>query len=142
MDEVVYQCQCGKEHVIGPEHLNRTLKCDECEHLMKINSRGENVINRPVMDKKERARKREKQYAANTAASQANSALICGIVGFFICAPVMAPMAIYYSLNAKKLMNKHGVRTGDGKATAGLVLGIIQACLLVLVLIMMAVGNA
>ncbi len=57
----------------------------------------------------------------------ATSSLVCGILGFFICGPIFGIVAISSANKAKKLiLQQPEVYTGDGLATAGLVVGIID----------------
>lgn len=58
--------------------------------------------------------------------SKANTALWCGIFGF--CCFIVAIIAIVNGANANKLFAKHG-QPSSGKATAGVVLGIIWCVL-------------
>ena len=59
-----------------------------------------------------------------TEASDANTALILSILGI-LCCGLMAPVSIIYAMKAKKQIQQNPNLTGGGKATAGLVLGII-----------------
>jgi len=57
----------------------------------------------------------------------ATSSLVWGILGFFICGPIFGIVAISNANKAKKLVQQQpDVYTGDGIATAGLVMGIID----------------
>lgn len=67
------------------------------------------------------------------AAGNAKSALICGLVGLVICAPVFASMAISSGNAALKVLDQYPLYDGPrGKARAGVVLGWIGWILLVL----------
>lgn len=53
-------------------------------------------------------------------------ALVLGIAGFFVC-PLVGIVSIVLAGQAKtEIRNSGGTQTGDGMATAGLVLGWIQ----------------
>jgi len=57
----------------------------------------------------------------------ATSSLVWGILGFFICGLIFGIVAISNANKAKKLIREQpDVYTGDGLATAGLVIGIIE----------------
>jgi hypothetical protein len=73
---------------------------------------------------------------------KATAALVCGIVGC-LCGfgIILGPVAIYLATTAKREIRASGGRlTGEGMATAGLVLGIIAVALFVAGLIVFAVG--
>jgi hypothetical protein len=58
--------------------------------------------------------------------SKATASLVCGIVGLFLCGVILGPVAIYLSNQAKREIRESGGQyTGEGLATAGMVLGII-----------------
>ncbi len=58
--------------------------------------------------------------------SKATASLVCGIVGLFLCGVVLGPVAIYLGNTARREIRASGGRlSGDGLATAGIVLGII-----------------
>lgn len=57
----------------------------------------------------------------------ATSSLVWGILGFFFCGLILGIVAISNANKAKKLIQEQpDVYTGDGLATAGLVIGIID----------------
>ena len=57
----------------------------------------------------------------------ATSSLVWGILGFFLCGIILGIVAISNANKAKKLIQQQpNVYTGDGLATAGLVIGIID----------------
>jgi uncharacterized protein DUF4190 len=56
---------------------------------------------------------------------EANEALTYGIVGMFCFGIVLGPVAISKALKAKKMISMNPRLAGSGKATAGLVLGIL-----------------
>jgi hypothetical protein len=60
---------------------------------------------------------------------QANTALKYALVGLFCFGIVLGPLAIKNALDAKKLIALRPGMTGDGKATAALVIGIIDVAL-------------
>jgi hypothetical protein len=79
-------------------------------------------------------------YGAPTNAGTAVGALVCGILSLICgflggCGIVFGPIAIVLGLNArKKIRRSNGMVTGEGLATAGIVLGIVGALLSVIVL--------
>jgi hypothetical protein len=60
---------------------------------------------------------------------QANTALKYALVGLFCFGIVLGPLAIKNALDAKKLIALRPGMTGDGKATAALVIGIVDVAL-------------
>jgi hypothetical protein len=56
---------------------------------------------------------------------EATEALTYGIIGLFCFGIVLGPVAISKALKAKKMMAMNPRLAGSGKATAGLILGII-----------------
>lgn len=66
---------------------------------------------------------------------EAKEALIYGIVSLFCCAIIIGPIAIYKGLQARKMMAMNPRLSGSGKATAGIVLGIVGLVLFVVVMI-------
>jgi hypothetical protein len=61
---------------------------------------------------------------AKTAASNARSALICGLIGLVVCAPVFASMAISSGNSAIEVLDRYPLYDGPrGRARAGVVLG-------------------
>jgi hypothetical protein len=67
------------------------------------------------------------------AAPGATASLVCGIIGLFICGIVLGIIAIVKANEAKRAIAADPRYTGGGMATAGLVLGIIDLVLHVLV---------
>lgn len=64
----------------------------------------------------------------------ARSALICGLVGLVFCGVVLGPLAISKAGAAKRAIAADPSLTGEGLATAGMVLGILDLVLFVIVL--------
>ena len=56
---------------------------------------------------------------------EATEALILAIVGLFCCGVILGPIAIYKGLNAKKMIQANPQLSGNGKATAAIVIGVI-----------------
>ena len=56
---------------------------------------------------------------------EANEALTYGIVGIFCFGFILGPIAVSKALKAKKMIAMNPRLAGSGKATAGLVLGIL-----------------
>ena len=74
--------------------------------------------------------------------SKATASLICGIIGLFLCGVILGPVAIYLGNQAKQEIRGSGGRyTGDGMATAGIVLGIIAVVAFVVGLIYVLANN-
>ena len=68
-------------------------------------------------------------FAGEQASKTATSSLVCGIIGLFVAGIILGIVAIAQGNKAKQLGYQ------GGKATAGIVLGIIDIVLLVLLLI-------
>jgi len=59
-------------------------------------------------------------------AGKATGALVCGIIGLFLCGIILGPVAIYLGTQAKKeIRTSDGRLKGEGMATAGIVMGVI-----------------
>jgi hypothetical protein len=70
---------------------------------------------------------------AKTAASNARDAIIYGILGMFICAPVFGSMAVSSGKTAIEILDRYPLYDGPrGKARTGMVLGYIAWGLLIL----------
>ncbi|MFC2172804.1 DUF4190 domain-containing protein [Acidobacteriota bacterium] len=55
------------------------------------------------------------------------ASLLCGIIGFFVCGPILGTIAIIQGNKARKLVREFPEQyTGGGLGTAGLVMGIID----------------
>lgn len=67
-------------------------------------------------------------------APDAKTALICGIVGLLFCGVVLGPLAISKASAAKQAIAKDPTLSGEGLATAGMVLGILDLVFFVIVL--------
>jgi hypothetical protein len=63
---------------------------------------------------------------------EANEALTYSIVGIFCFGIILEPIAISKALKAKKMMAMNPRLAGSGKATAGLIIGIVALVLWVL----------
>jgi len=67
------------------------------------------------------------EYKPKTTAPGATSSLVWSIVGLLFCGLIFGCFAISKANKAKKLIQSHpDLYTGDGLATAGLVIGIID----------------
>ena len=76
------------------------------------------------------------QYRPKTNAPGASSSLVRAILGFFFCGLILGLVAISNANKAKKLIQSQpDVYTGEGLATAGLVIGIIDLVAWALILI-------
>jgi hypothetical protein len=76
----------------------------------------------------------------------ATAALVLGICGLLVCAPICGPLAIVYGNKARREIDASGGRlTGRGLGTAGLVMGWIATALTLLgvvaILIAIAVNS-
>ena len=69
------------------------------------------------------------------------ASLVLGIVGLFCFGIIMGPLAIVFGVKARREVAMNPTYTGGGLATAGLVMGIIDTLLFVLI-IFMQVGKA
>ena len=71
------------------------------------------------------------QAIIDTIRSNANTALTCGIIGLFICGPVLGSMAISNANKAIRELDNYPLYVGPrGKANAGLILGWLDWILL------------
>ncbi|HOD49338.1 MAG TPA: DUF4190 domain-containing protein [Candidatus Hydrogenedentes bacterium] len=69
-------------------------------------------------------------YRPRVTAPGATSSLVLALVGFFICGPIFGLLAISEANRAKRMIQMQpDVYNGEGLATAGLVLGIIELVL-------------
>lgn len=66
---------------------------------------------------------------------KATGSLVCGIIGLFFCGLILGIIAIVLGTGAKKAMQQSGNFDGQGMATAGVVLGIIDLILHVVIAI-------
>lgn len=75
---------------------------------------------------------------------EASEALTYSIVGIFCCGIILQPIAISKALKAKKMIAMNPRLTGSGKATAGLIIGIVGLVLWILGMIvrLAAIGHA
>lgn len=75
-------------------------------------------------------------HSQKTNAEGATSSLVYGILGFFICGPIFGIAAISNANKAKKTIAANPeMYEGDGLATAGLVLGIIDLSVWALIIL-------
>jgi uncharacterized membrane protein YdbT with pleckstrin-like domain len=65
---------------------------------------------------------------------EAKEALMYAIVGVFCCGIILEPIAIYKALRAKKMIAANPNLTGEGKATAALVIAMIVLAFFVIVM--------
>jgi ABC-type phosphate transport system permease subunit len=78
---------------------------------------------------------------AKATAPGATASVVCGILGFFIFGFILGPVAIGKANAARKQIAAHPDRyTGEGLATAGTVLGVIDIIGAVFAIMMMAAG--
>ena len=76
-----------------------------------------------------------------TNAPGAVASLVCGIIGLLICQIVLGPIAVVLALGAKKRIKADPRYTGDGMATAGLILGIVALSLFALYMVAAFAGG-
>ena len=66
--------------------------------------------------------------------------LVSGIVGILVCGVILGPVAIWLGTTAKREIRESGGRlSGEGMATAGIVLGIVAVAAFVIGVIVLAV---
>jgi hypothetical protein len=65
-------------------------------------------------------------HGPKTNAPGAVSSLVLGIIGFFVCGVIFGPIAISKSSSAKTAMAADPTLGGEGLATAGMVMGIVD----------------
>jgi hypothetical protein len=69
---------------------------------------------------------------ATVPCKEAGEALTYSIIGLFCFGIILEPIAIHKALKAKKMMKLNPQLSGAGKATAGLIIGIVGLILWVL----------
>jgi hypothetical protein len=80
-------------------------------------------------------------YVAKSTAPGADASLNCAVIGLFVCGIILGPIAIINANKAKKLIAKNPDKyIGEGKATAGLVIGIIDLAVWGIVLLIRLVA--
>jgi hypothetical protein len=79
-------------------------------------------------------------HGPKTNAPGAVQSLVCGLIGLVFCQIILGPVAIAKASAAKKAMASDPTLGGDGLATAGMVLGIVDLVVFVLYL-MHRMGN-
>jgi hypothetical protein len=73
------------------------------------------------------------------ATGKATGSMVCGIVGLFVCGPVLGVVAIVLAIQARREIDlSHGRVGGDGMATTGFILGIIDVALFFILLAIVA----
>jgi hypothetical protein len=77
-------------------------------------------------------------YGGAVACPLAGEALKYAIVGIFCCGIVLGPLAIKKGLDAKRMIAMNPGMTGDGKATAAIVIGAIEIVLTIISILMRA----
>ena len=80
-------------------------------------------------------------HGPKTNAPGAVSSLVYGIVGLFICGLILGVVAIQYSKKAKAAMALDPHLGGEGLATAGFVMGVIDIIAWGIIVIMRATGG-
>ena len=69
----------------------------------------------------------ERRYKAT--AGGAVASLVCAIIGLFTLGIILGPIAIFLARGAKRRIREDPELGGDGIATAGLVIGIVDTAL-------------
>lgn len=69
------------------------------------------------------------QEAGTIPCPQAKEALMYAIVSFFCFGFILGPIAIFKAIKARKIIAENPQLSGDGKALAALIMGIISSCL-------------
>jgi len=72
---------------------------------------------------------------------EASDAFKIAIIGLFIIAIILEPIAILKALKAKKMINANPRLTGSGKATAALIIGIIRLLLEIFLILVVSIHN-
>jgi hypothetical protein len=75
-------------------------------------------------------------------AGKAVAALVCGIVGLFVCAPVGIAAIILGNQARTEIAGSGGRLQGDGMALAGLIMGWIAVGLLILGVVIFVIALA
>jgi len=74
--------------------------------------------------------------------SHATNALVSALVGIFFCNIVLGPAAIVHAVRARKMIAQHPqILTGSGMALAGMIVGIIDPILFILVIAAQAAAH-
>jgi predicted RNA-binding Zn-ribbon protein involved in translation (DUF1610 family) len=107
----------------GESILRSARKCKHCKSMLLG----------PATPAGQRFQGRRRKRAASS--NEGTTALVLGILAFFICGPILAPMAILYGNSARR---KPGQETAG---IIGMVLGIIYLVLFVLVILLVFAGN-
>jgi hypothetical protein len=67
----------------------------------------------------------------------ATASVVCGVIGLFVFGIILGSVAIAKAASAKQLLAEHpDLYTGNGKATTGMVLGVIDVVGAIVALIM------
>ena len=70
-------------------------------------------------------------YQAPRSHGKATAAMVCGIIGIFLCPIVLSLLAVIFGVTSKNEIDaSDGAYTNRSSATAGLVLGIIGLALM------------
>lgn len=77
--------------------------------------------------------------ASAPTAGKAVGALVCGIVGLTVCAPVGIAAVVLGSQARREIGASGGTLQGDGMAQAGLIMGWISVGLLILGILVVAI---
>jgi len=78
--------------------------------------------------------------AATQPCKEASEALIYAIIGLFCVGFILGPIAVYKAIQAKKLMAANPNLTGSGKATAAMVIGVLDLIFSIIGIVTMRSG--
>jgi len=81
-------------------------------------------------------------FGGQSFAKDAQTAMICSIVGILCCGIILGPVGLIKGLNAKKAMQASGNFEGQGMATAAIVIGAIDIGLFIIGIIINVAANS
>jgi hypothetical protein len=73
---------------------------------------------------------------------EAGIALACAIVGLFVFGIILGPLAVQYGQKARSKIDADPTLRGSGKATAAVILGVIDIVGAIIAICMFACGSA
>jgi predicted Zn finger-like uncharacterized protein len=130
---MTFNCpSCGTALTIPDEHAGKNVKCPTCSHVFLSPDDSAPVAiaaetsELPVIDVGGPG-STFAPYVRKRNAPGAVASLVWGILGLFICGFIFGIVAITQANSAKKLIAANPeLYTGEGIATAGMVMGIID----------------
>jgi hypothetical protein len=78
--------------------------------------------------------------AGSVHCQEATNALIVAIVGFFICTPILGPIALSMAIKARNMIRQDPRLSGEGTALAALILGGLETGVTVLLVLFLLIG--